>query len=585
MEKRTLLALALSFLVIGLYPLVMQKLYPDYSKGAFSPLEPKPQDASSKDTLPAQKPLLRNPLTSAAIFLPEEDFIFTQGGLRLILNRKDAGIREASFLDYPDSETKSPLRFFSLAAALGAPTSLRIAGAEDPILYDVMALDADSLAAEASWDGFKIAKHYRFHPSGYSARFSVAFENVSGEARELSYQLFAGVRIPPRHSIDEQYLEANFFSHPNGKPEVRHIKETKAGKSVESAGPVEWAAVKDRHFSVIVKPLLGTSFTGLVEGLGNHQFRTALVSEKVTVPAGGSVEQDFLLYIGPNDLEHLAPLGLDPLVNFGKLDAIGKLLVGGLELLHKIFKNYGVSIIVLTLLINVALHSLLRRKAVVYFTHEISGHETDLRFTARVSDIPIVRIVKDSDCLELALRRRVRFWQLHRPRLIIREYPTKTASPESLRNCLYALEGDSEFRPDLMVVDYADIMRSTRYQGNGEQERFIQADVYEQLRALAQEFDCPLVTASQCNRASVSKSLIHMEDIAESYAKCAIADHIIAICQTPREEAKGELRLFYAGSRSGRTGRAVRCRRDWARFYVSEIGLAPAATLSGKEEE
>ena len=39
----------------------------------------------------------------------------------------------------------------------------------------------------------------------------------------------------------------------------------------------------------------------------------------------------------------------------GKLDWIGKLLVGSLELLHKVFRNYGIAIIALTLLINLCL--------------------------------------------------------------------------------------------------------------------------------------------------------------------------------------------------------------------------------------
>ena len=45
-------------------------------------------------------------------------------------------------------------------------------------------------------------------------------------------------------------------------------------------------------------------------------------------------------------------------MNFGKLDVIGRFLVGALEMLYKVFKNYGVSIIVLTALINLILFPL-----------------------------------------------------------------------------------------------------------------------------------------------------------------------------------------------------------------------------------
>ena len=48
------------------------------------------------------------------------------------------------------------------------------------------------------------------------------------------------------------------------------------------------------------------------------------------------------------------------LVNFGKLDMIGRLLVGALEMLHKVFRNYGLTIIILTALINLLLFPLTR---------------------------------------------------------------------------------------------------------------------------------------------------------------------------------------------------------------------------------
>ena len=181
-----------------------------------------------------------------------------------------------------------------------------------------------------------------------------------GIQRSFRYKFSAGTSVPARHSIDGQYIEANFYTIKDSKGALRHLNETKAGKAVPSEGPIQWVATKDRHFSVILEPKGEKTFTGLVEGLGNHQFRASLVSEKISVPARSSVRQEFLVYIGPNDLDHLLPLGLDPLVNFGKLDPIGKLLVGALEMIQKLVKNYGIAIILLTVLINLILFPLTR---------------------------------------------------------------------------------------------------------------------------------------------------------------------------------------------------------------------------------
>src|SRR5438874_817545 len=120
------------------------------------------------------------------------------------------------------------------------------------------------------------------------------------------------------------------------------IKESKLGRKVESQGTIDWVAIKDRHFSIIVKPKLANTFKGLVEGLGKREFSASVVSSKAPLVPGASVTHEFLVYIGPNDLNELLPLGLEDIVNFGKLDLVGKIFIGGLEMLHKIFRNYGV---------------------------------------------------------------------------------------------------------------------------------------------------------------------------------------------------------------------------------------------------
>ena len=359
MEKRTLIALAVSFAVLGFYPMVLQKFYPDYYK--------KDHQKEKNFAVSREKTLLKSSSSqSGSSFISGDDVPFNNGKLDLKINSKGAGIRQVDFLSFLNQETKRPLRFFSLQNAEGSPTFIRLTGADltgasEVSTYQITQDTSSSLTASAALSkDLKIRKRYEWSPGGYSSNLVVAFENVSGQPVEFQYQMFAGMSVPPRHSIDGQYIEANFYALKNEKPELRHLKENKAGKMVPSAGPVTWVAVKDRHFSVIVEPKGDKTFTGLVEGLGNRQFRASLLSEKILIPAHSSVSQEFLVYIGPNDLDHLLPLGLDPIVNFGKLDPIGKILVGALEMVHKFAKNYGLSIILLTALINLILFPLTR---------------------------------------------------------------------------------------------------------------------------------------------------------------------------------------------------------------------------------
>ncbi len=366
MERKTIIFLAVSFVLLGFYPVVLQYFYPDYYKASrtlnkkntsTSPVSG--NTAGPKASAPNSPPSLEN--LSAA-----DDLEFQNQNLKLLFNKKGGSIHEVSFPQFIDSDTNKPLQFLSLKEPDGNPMLVRLmefhpegTGLLIPD-YHVEISPGSEVRASAAQGGVKIEKSAQFKADQYSGDLNVRFENTTESPLEFSYQLLAGSSIAPRHSIDSQYIEGNFFSRSGEKSILKHINESRLGKAVESAGFVEWVAIKDRHFAIILKPKSGASFTGLVQGLGNHHFSVSLVSEKVVLPPRGSVEHHFLVYLGPNELQKLLPVGLDPLVNFGKLDMIGRVLVGALEVLHKVFRNYGLTIIILTALINLLLFPLTR---------------------------------------------------------------------------------------------------------------------------------------------------------------------------------------------------------------------------------
>ncbi len=368
MEKRTLIALALSFMVLGFYPMILQKFYPDYYKNKKTS-QSVPEKAFHAA---AGNPAAVEKLVKAGTFSPEEDLRFRSDTLQLVFNKKDGGIREISFPRYTDSETSRPIKFLSLKDLGVSPAALVLTSGGDSSLVTDHAgefvSDRLSLQALALGGKVRVTKNFEFNAvdsagiikTKYSAKLKIRFENTTSLPLEMNYEFLVGSGITPRHSIDDQYIEANFFSAAGGKTSLKHLKESRSGKQASSGGPVRWAAVKDRHFSVIAEPQARDSMTGLVRGLGGHNFSASLVSPVRTLAAGASIEDEFLLYLGPNELENLLVLGLSDLVNFGKFDPIGKLFVGSLELLKKICRSYGLAIIALTALINLILFPLTR---------------------------------------------------------------------------------------------------------------------------------------------------------------------------------------------------------------------------------
>ncbi|MBI4352479.1 MAG: membrane protein insertase YidC [Candidatus Omnitrophica bacterium] len=368
MEKRVLLALAISFLVLGFYPVILQKFYPQSAKTSpTASLEPLPSSPASGNLKGSD---LRGAVSPAFLgdterLLQEEDLAIGNERVKAVFNKKGGLVREISFPRFADPKTQEGLKFLSADSSGSLPGLVSLSPDGMQFKEALTGYQAEERPGEILFvpssdaDGVRIVKSWRLEKDSYASRLEIRLENASNAPKELYYQLFVGPSIAPRHSIDSQYIEANFYSDVDGKKVLQHPKESKRGKVVTSQGKLEWAATKDRHFSIIFKPLSGT-FKGAVQGLGNHEFQVFLLSEKIALPAGGAIQHDFLVYHGPNDIQELLPQGLDPIVNFGKLDLFGKLLVGGLELLHKVFRNYGIAIIALTTLINVLLFPLTR---------------------------------------------------------------------------------------------------------------------------------------------------------------------------------------------------------------------------------
>lgn len=355
-----LVAVVLSMLVLGFYPMLLQKFYPNYRPGA------RLHQKAVEDKAAAQTQSAPSGQGAVEPYAAGEDFEYKNDKFRLVFNPKGGVLRDISFFGYTDSETKAPLKILSESSINHLPGFLELASSPSEFgksadSYQILSRDGQVVLSAVCLQGkLKATKIYSFENQKYHGRLVLKLENATAAPLDFYYRLYAGPSFPPRHSIDMQYIEANFFPAEPGKNQVRHIKENRIGKTVESQNYVDWVAVKDRHFSLILRPQAPNAFRGFVQGLGNHRFEVSLLSDKVTLSPGGSLQSEFLIYLGPNEIEELAPIGLEPLVNFGKLDAIGKVLVGGLEMFHSIFKNYGVSIILLTILINLLLFPLTR---------------------------------------------------------------------------------------------------------------------------------------------------------------------------------------------------------------------------------
>ena len=126
-------------------------------------------------------------------------------------------------------------------------------------------------------------------------------------------------------------------------------------------------------------------------------------------------------------------------------------------------------------------------------------------------------------------------------KLIIKEYPTGAAHSGHFRHLLNELKLKKNFRPDAIFIDYLNICASSRLKATGEMYQMVKS-IAEELRGLAVEFNVPIWSATQMNRAGFNNSDPDLTNTSESFGLPATADFMFALVNS--DELKGMNQLL-----------------------------------------
>lgn len=211
-----------------------------------------------------------------------------------------------------------------------------------------------------------------------------------------------------------------------------------------------------------------------------------------------------------------------------------------------------------TTLVNMAAHSLILEKKVVYATLELSKRMIASKFDTRLFGRSLDEIKTKPKQFAIAIKSMAD--QLH-GKLHILEYPTKGMTVERLGAAILKLGG-----ADVVFVDYGQLIKPSVKR---EELRHELSGIYEGLRRLAGELSVPVWTAHQANRMGTVSRVLLPEHIAEDFNALAIADIGISINQTDEERRNGKLRLYNMLSRLGPSGVQVDCNVNWATACIS----------------
>ena len=113
-------------------------------------------------------------------------------------------------------------------------------------------------------------------------------------------------------------------------------------------------------------------------------------------------------------------------------------------------------------------------------------------------------------------------------KLIVKEYPTGMPTAAHFRSLLKELDLKKNFVPELICVDYLNICNSLSVSKNANSYEKIKA-IAEELRAMAMEFNIPVLTATQTNRQGMTDADVGMTDVSESFGLPMTADYFFAM--------------------------------------------------------
>lgn len=232
------------------------------------------------------------------------------------------------------------------------------------------ALSGDELRVPLVWQqgNVKVTKWFIFKRGDYTIEVQHQVENLGGEDVHMAqYTQFQ--RTPQAGGGGNGFTNPKAYSYFGAAvydPEEKFIKlpfDEFRDEPYDRLIQGGWLAMVQHYFVAAWIPPLEESLqytTQEVTSNGPQRYRLRALSPAVQVPANNSHTFKDRLYVGPkiqDNLEGVAP-GLRFTVDYGIMTIIAKPLFYALEVIHDIVRNWGVAIIVLTLLIKLAFFKL-----------------------------------------------------------------------------------------------------------------------------------------------------------------------------------------------------------------------------------
>ena len=353
--------------------------------------------------------------------------------------------------------------------------------------------------------------------------------------------------LPTHESLVINFTESKSLTEPQVRESIDLLKEIHSSKDEKSEG--QWLIEQTEKFCQDK-----AIYNAIMESVGildNDNKRSKgeipqLLSDALGVTFDNNIGHD---YINDSDSRYDSYHKVESRIRFD-LDLFNKITKGGLPVKTLNIALAGTGVGKSLFMCHVAAGCLSQGHNVLYITMEMAEEKIAERIDANLLNIDLdeLRTITKEDYNRKfsALKSKTQ------GKLIIKEYPTASASSLHFRALLNDLALKKSFKPDIIFIDYLNICCSSRIKpgANVNSYSYIKA-IAEELRGLAVENNLPIVSATQTTRSGFSNSDPGLEDTSESFGLPATADFMFALVTNEELEQLNQVLVKQLKNRYG----------------------------------
>lgn len=277
------------------------------------------------------------------------------------------------------------------------------------------------------------------------------------------------------------------------------------------------------------------------------------------------------------------------MVSLIRHDTIEKISSGMASLDRMLSGGFGVNEITIAMappgrgksffLLNMMYNAMLARKNVLYITCELSEKAVAKRLYSRIGYASRKDLLDE----EMTAKSANKFFTLAKAKGRIIYYSSRSLTVEGIENLLEQYKFYFDFAPDLLIVDYLDLLAPRQSDYKLEQRQKLR-NITDDLRSIALRRNIAVLTATQANRASLAKPKITEAHVSESFGKVEVADIIIAISQTEEEKKQQRARLILLKNRDYVSGGCIECYVDFDKMILMDVDQAGKMGMLDSDE-